>query len=328
MKKYNIVALCLMLTACAGGTGSTGPQGQPGTPGKDGAQGIQGAPGKSAYEIWLEAGNTGTEQDFLDSLVGKNDTENNYWAPTYFKNTHEYLEHQKRNNPYLSTYTEIDMPWSKHNGYKQYVNENTGPSNINTIKVTYTYNEKELSLANYGVYLQTTQYDFETKPSIGYAHAYIHNRDGIGANVYTPEEGTVFTGGTLAYLSNGTNDPTPALIKGDSTFTYAPNNPSNPTTLELIFDNWYTIVMKPYSGSPGLSVTITGSNNTGNSKHTVVTGNLPESSATQKPTLSYNHIKKDGIEETIGTYSIHFNQNTGDTTDDKFLNGAFGGTKQ
>lgn len=27
--------------------------------------------GKSAYEIWLEQGNTGTEQDFLDSLNGK-----------------------------------------------------------------------------------------------------------------------------------------------------------------------------------------------------------------------------------------------------------------
>jgi hypothetical protein len=29
-----------------------------------------GAPGLSAYEIWLADGNTGTEQDFLDSLVG------------------------------------------------------------------------------------------------------------------------------------------------------------------------------------------------------------------------------------------------------------------
>lgn len=28
--------------------------------------------GKSAYEIWLEQGNTGTEQEFLDSLKGKN----------------------------------------------------------------------------------------------------------------------------------------------------------------------------------------------------------------------------------------------------------------
>ena len=31
---------------------------------------IQGAEGKSAYEVWLDAGNTGTEQDYLNSLKG------------------------------------------------------------------------------------------------------------------------------------------------------------------------------------------------------------------------------------------------------------------
>ena len=30
-----------------------------------------GAEGKSAYQVWLDAGNTGTEQDFLDALVGE-----------------------------------------------------------------------------------------------------------------------------------------------------------------------------------------------------------------------------------------------------------------
>lgn len=29
-----------------------------------------GADGASAYQIWIDAGNVGTEQDFLDSLVG------------------------------------------------------------------------------------------------------------------------------------------------------------------------------------------------------------------------------------------------------------------
>lgn len=29
-----------------------------------------GAEGKSAYQIWLDLGNTSTEQDFLDSLGG------------------------------------------------------------------------------------------------------------------------------------------------------------------------------------------------------------------------------------------------------------------
>ena len=36
-----------------------------------GTQGEAGVAGKSAYEVWLEAGNTGTEQDFLSSLVGE-----------------------------------------------------------------------------------------------------------------------------------------------------------------------------------------------------------------------------------------------------------------
>lgn len=31
---------------------------------------VPGADGLSAYEIWLQEGNVGTEQDFLDSLVG------------------------------------------------------------------------------------------------------------------------------------------------------------------------------------------------------------------------------------------------------------------
>lgn len=41
--------------------------GQDGTNGKDG---LDGEDGKSAYEIWLDEGNEGTEQDFLDSLKG------------------------------------------------------------------------------------------------------------------------------------------------------------------------------------------------------------------------------------------------------------------
>jgi hypothetical protein len=42
-------------------------QGLQGPPGADGVIGVD---GKSAYEIWLDEGNTGTEQDFLDSLEG------------------------------------------------------------------------------------------------------------------------------------------------------------------------------------------------------------------------------------------------------------------
>lgn len=38
--------------------------------GSDGQDGQDGQDGESAYQIWLDEGNTGTEQDFLDSLKG------------------------------------------------------------------------------------------------------------------------------------------------------------------------------------------------------------------------------------------------------------------
>lgn len=56
------------LTILAGG--SVGQQGPPGVDGTDGVDGIDGTNGLSAYEIWLAAGNVGTEADFLASLVG------------------------------------------------------------------------------------------------------------------------------------------------------------------------------------------------------------------------------------------------------------------
>ncbi len=46
-----------------------------GCSGKDGTNGQDGADGKSAYQIWLELGNEGSEQDFIDWLKGeKGDT--------------------------------------------------------------------------------------------------------------------------------------------------------------------------------------------------------------------------------------------------------------
>lgn len=44
-----------------------GPQGESGPQGETGEQGPE---GDSAYDVWLNAGNTGTEQDFLDGIVG------------------------------------------------------------------------------------------------------------------------------------------------------------------------------------------------------------------------------------------------------------------
>src|SRR6056300_1534779 len=44
------------------------------TPGPKGDPGDPGADGDSAYQVWLDEGNTGTEQEFLDSLKGTDGT--------------------------------------------------------------------------------------------------------------------------------------------------------------------------------------------------------------------------------------------------------------
>lgn len=54
-----------------GQNGTDGKDGAPGADGKDGTDGQDGADGKSAYEIWIDAGNTGTEEEFLASLKGE-----------------------------------------------------------------------------------------------------------------------------------------------------------------------------------------------------------------------------------------------------------------
>ncbi|MFK8281644.1 glycoside hydrolase family protein [Capnocytophaga cynodegmi] len=58
-----------------GDKGDTGERGQRGERGLQGEQGIQGADGKSAYQLWIDSGNQGTEQDFLNSLKGEGFTE-------------------------------------------------------------------------------------------------------------------------------------------------------------------------------------------------------------------------------------------------------------
>lgn len=52
------------------GNGPKGDTGRVGQTGGRGVKGNKGDDGKSAYEIWLDCGNTGTEQDFFDSLRG------------------------------------------------------------------------------------------------------------------------------------------------------------------------------------------------------------------------------------------------------------------
>ncbi|QCQ04150.1 collagen-like protein [Ligilactobacillus animalis] len=54
-----------------GEKGDVGPQGDPGPKGDTGPAGQD---GKSAYQIWLDLGNTGSEQDFIESLKPKSET--------------------------------------------------------------------------------------------------------------------------------------------------------------------------------------------------------------------------------------------------------------
>lgn len=66
-----------------GDPGPVGPVGRDGVNGRDGAQGPKGdqgekgADGKSAYQIWLDLGNSGSEQVFIDSLKPKTEENNN-----------------------------------------------------------------------------------------------------------------------------------------------------------------------------------------------------------------------------------------------------------
>lgn len=51
-----------------GKDGAQGPKGDKGDTGPIGERGPAGKDGKSAYQIWLDLGNTGSEQDFINSL--------------------------------------------------------------------------------------------------------------------------------------------------------------------------------------------------------------------------------------------------------------------
>lgn len=50
---------------------------------------VQGLPGKSAYEIWLDAGHTGTEEDFLNWLRGESTNEECEFTPEEWEFTLE-----------------------------------------------------------------------------------------------------------------------------------------------------------------------------------------------------------------------------------------------
>lgn len=74
-------------TGLQGEKGNKGDTGERGADGKDGTNGVDGKngqDGKSAYQIWLDLGNSGSEQDFINSLKAQSERH----APTgYILNT-------------------------------------------------------------------------------------------------------------------------------------------------------------------------------------------------------------------------------------------------
>ena len=65
-----VVVLLVASVAAFSCAGEKGPQGPKGDKGDQGPAGADGADGLSAYQIWLDEGNSGTEAEFLDCLQG------------------------------------------------------------------------------------------------------------------------------------------------------------------------------------------------------------------------------------------------------------------
>lgn len=68
-----------------GEKGDTGLQGEKGNPGEIGPAGKDGVNGKSAYQVWLDLGNSGSEQDFINSLKPERHAPTGYTLDTSTK---------------------------------------------------------------------------------------------------------------------------------------------------------------------------------------------------------------------------------------------------
>lgn len=326
MKQVYLLFMLSLLSACSTGGGSHGGQNAP-----------AGAPGKSAYEIWLEQGNTGTEQDFLDSLIGGGNTgfdNNEIKTINYNKNAElkDLVEYGDEYGGHDYDYTVKDKPWAKYGGFKQYVGSYVPVGSDGSYIRKFVYNEKELKLANYGV--ESDQFVDKKNPGLnrymGYG-GYTTNRDAAyGANAYIPNVGAVFSGGTLAYITSDVYEE-PTLIKGDATFKYDPTNPE----LKLVFDNYYQILIRGKGGATepghaaeygvrtdGATIIVSGANHTGNPKYDLSTGTFDKDYGYF---LRAQHFKQGNVEEAVGTYNLNIpSANEGSVG----VYGAFGGSKQ
>ncbi len=233
----------------------------------------------------------------------------------YYANFKEYFDNVIKTGADGGNYTdfvETEPSWPAHGGYKHYVYK----EQTSTGTVQHVVDEKEMQLVNYGMHD---------------GHAYVHNREGVGENLYTPTLNTTFTGGTLAYLthvSNGGGAPLHWLIKGDATYTYNPTHPE----LTLAFDDYYTFTIEQGDGNNS-TVTISGENNGAgiyfNNVYNLHTGTY-EASGTDA-NFAAEHFYKDGVQEVGGAYEMNFGNDgipnvVGATTSSISITGAFGGS--
>lgn len=239
--------------------------------------------------------------------------------PAYYANFKQYFDNVIKTGADGGTYTnfvENTQNWPSQGGYKHYAyKEHTYTPGFGQITTQHTVDEKEMQLANYGIHN---------------GNGYIHNREGIGANLYAPVSGTTFTGGTLAYLDyNSTSyssaiPDTRILIKGDATYTYNSLHPE----LVLDFDDYYTFDIIQQEGSYE-TIDVSGTNNTGHPVFNVTPGHYVNVGADTNFTST--HLQKGGVQEAAGTYEMKFGDETnliGDTPYDFTMHGAFGGTHE
>ncbi len=70
LKEAQRVQVVTSKIGAPGTPGEPGIPGAPGMPGIDGSNGQSGIDGRSAYQLWLDVGNVGTEEQYIDSLKG------------------------------------------------------------------------------------------------------------------------------------------------------------------------------------------------------------------------------------------------------------------
>ncbi len=319
------ISLALALAACGGGGGHSG------------STGPQGTPGKSAYEIWLEQGNVGTEQDFLDSLVsggggtggntGGNTTrpgEDDIFVP---KNKGEEIEHYiNKGLPYYD-YNKTTMAMPNGQEYNQYKYSEDGEDSLTGAKYTshYTYNEKELKLGNYIMY--TIDREYEDGKVNKFLNFQIMNRAGNSENVVMPASGAIFKGNTWAQVSAPGGEQ-PEILAGDITFKYDYTNPE----LVVALDNYYQIEFAK-TGGYNYNIKISGENSTGKTSFDLPVGEYKNKVPAFGPGGTDGFLKttilgKDGVEEAFGEYNASFDHNDFNPNYDVQIRGVFGGTKQ